>query len=398
MAASGDMASDAQRRLLKMEGANPRLVDSPSLTKREASTWIDELKACGGDQARKTSVAERIPATGASARPATPPAGPSALATPGPAAPLARSESFGFTPEQIDLIKDITAPRAELTDRELAIFLYTARRLGLDPVARQIYAVKYSDRERGGKTLSLQTSIDGYRAIAARSGELDGIEDSVFGPEVAADGGTYPAWASVTVHRKGASHGFTATARWSEYRRLDKEGLSRFWHDKPYTMLGKCAESLALRKAFPADLSGVYTAEEMEQAENPERLPGPPPPPAFDRSKAVDAEAREVPAAPPTPSPTSAGGTAGAGAHPAPASTSGGDAPPPEPPKPADVDPAVVEMVNELEAACHTANAEVNHRRAELVRLALSIRGLKDLRALPLEDLDKLRTTVGNAV
>ena len=71
MAASGDMASDAQRRLLKMEGANPRLVDSPSLTKREASTWIDELKACGGDQARKTSVAERIPATGASARPAS---------------------------------------------------------------------------------------------------------------------------------------------------------------------------------------------------------------------------------------------------------------------------------------------------------------------------------------
>lgn len=214
-----------------------------------------------------------------------------------PAAASAIEPIFGFTPDQVQLIKDMTAPKAELTDRELGIFLYTARRLGLDPVARQIYAVKYTNNKTGAKEMSLQTGIDGYRAIAARSGASDGIDAPVFGPLIEADGGHYPEWASVTVYRKGAAHGFTAVVRWFERRRLNRDGtLSEFWVKQPYNQLGKCAEAAAWRMACPADLSGLYTDDEMGQAENPSRRLPPPPPPGAEH--ATDADYKVVEPAP----------------------------------------------------------------------------------------------------
>ncbi len=140
---------------------------------------------------------------------------------------------------------------------EFDYFLAVANHLGLDPVRRQIYCVK-----RAGRAV-VQTGIDGYRAIAARSGLLAGIDDAVFDTEDAA----HPNWARVTVYRlvRGQRYAFTATARWKEY----KPERSPMWERMPYLMLAKCAEALALRKAFPAELSGVYTEEEMMQADNP---------------------------------------------------------------------------------------------------------------------------------
>lgn len=159
-----------------------------------------------------------------------------------------------FPNEKVELIKKTVAK--DCTNDELELFLYTCHRTGLDPLARQIYAVK-----RSGK-MTIQTGIDGYRLIADRTGKLAGISDYAFDSEEAKT----PAKATVTVRKvvgDGIIAEFTATARWGEYN-----AGGPMWAKMPYLMLGKCAEALALRKAFPADLSGVYTAEEMSQADS----------------------------------------------------------------------------------------------------------------------------------
>ena len=163
-------------------------------------------------------------------------------------------ESAGYSQAQLDLIKQTVAKGT--TDLEFQLFVAVCQRTGLDPFAKQVYAIKRGDK------LTIQTGIDGYRLLAARTGDLAGIDDVIYDSE----DGEHPSWARVTVYRLVRDHRvpFTATARWKEYR---PTGSASMWDKMPYLMLGKCAEALALRKAFPAEISGVYTAEEMSQAD-----------------------------------------------------------------------------------------------------------------------------------
>jgi phage recombination protein Bet len=161
-----------------------------------------------------------------------------------------------YTSQQLTVLKATIAKG--LSDMEFALLVQVSQRTGLDLFARQLYGVKRGD------TMTLQTGIDGYRLLAARTGALAGIDDAVYDD----DDAEHPARASVTVWRlvQGQRVPFTATARWKEY----EQKAGGMWAKMPYLMLGKCAEALALRKAFPAELSGVYTGEEMDQAGNPE--------------------------------------------------------------------------------------------------------------------------------
>lgn len=186
--------------------------------------------------------------------------------------PMARVETE-FNQEQIDLIKRTVAKGA--TNDELALFLHTAKRTGLDPLTKQIHAIKRWDSSQNREVMAIQTGIDGYRLIADRTSKLAGIDDAVFDREDQ----DHPNKASVTVYKivDGEKCAFTATARWREYVQTKKDGTATsMWKKMPYLMLAKCAEALALRKAFPADLSGVYTFEEMSQADNGNDEPEPP--------------------------------------------------------------------------------------------------------------------------
>ena len=152
------------------------------------------------------------------------------------------------------------------SDSDLLLFLYVAKRTGLDPLTKQIYAVFRWDSRQGKEVMAIQAGIDGFRLVAQRTGAYAGQDDAVMTPE---DESTkYPTKAQVTVYKNvnGQRVAFSASARWSEYAPTGKDGKVEFMWDKmPYTMLAKCAEALALRKGFPNELSGVYAEEEMRQ-------------------------------------------------------------------------------------------------------------------------------------
>jgi phage recombination protein Bet len=165
----------------------------------------------------------------------------------------------------------------QVAAEELSAFLHLCQRTRLDPFSRQIYLIGRFDGRQQRKVYTPQTSIDGYRVIAhraaAEAGHALGYDDTLW---CAKDGRWQDVWlsdappaaAKVTVIRNGMR--FSAVARYSEYVQTKKNGEpSGLWGKMPATMTAKCAEALALRMAFPHDLAGVYTAEEMAQADNP---------------------------------------------------------------------------------------------------------------------------------
>lgn len=198
-----------------------------------------------------------------------------------------RVMGLNLTRDQIELLKRTVAKGA--TDDELDMFLYVCRRTGLDPFTKQIHAMKrrIKDGSRWRDQITWQTGIDGLRLIAQRTGEYEGQTE----PEwCGADGIWKQVWtdqdppvaARSGVYRRGFRTALYAVAHYEEYVQVmdvyEGEGEqrsktgeqvpNRMWSQMPRNQLNKCSESLALRKAFPQELSGIYSYEEMGQARN----------------------------------------------------------------------------------------------------------------------------------
>ncbi len=175
-----------------------------------------------------------------------------------------RAEQDAFNRAQIEALKKMNG-WDRVPEAELSVFFHQAQRTGLDPFAKQIYLIGRRNNRANRTDYTIQTSIDGMRLVADRTGRYAGSDRPVFGED---NGDKY---AEVTVWKVvgGTRVPFTGVAYEDEFR----QDRSPMWQRMPRTMLAKCAEAQALRKAFPADLSGIYGSEEMDQAGRPVNTP-----------------------------------------------------------------------------------------------------------------------------
>lgn len=178
--------------------------------------------------------------------------------------PVQQISEVKWTPGEISILKE-TILDAQASNAELALFSKICEATGLNPFAKQIYGIR-----RKGK-ITFQCSIDGYRLIADRTGQYAGNDDPLYDEGLSLyqhliSGRENPLVATVTVWKivGGERCNFTASASWNQYAQIFNGKLVETWQKMPHLMLSKCAESLALRKAFPNELSSLRTSDEMQ--------------------------------------------------------------------------------------------------------------------------------------
>ena len=169
------------------------------------------------------------------------------------------------------LLKNTVALGA--TDAEFAMFRELCRATALNPFRKEIWFIKGKPKKDGTTApCQIMTGVNGFYAIANNHPQYDGVEIEN-GPEItvplgkAKDSGSIITfdWVECRVYRKDRSRPQVFRAYWREYAKdlISGYGYPTIWAKMPSVMLTKCAESMALRKAFPQELNGLMTVEEL---------------------------------------------------------------------------------------------------------------------------------------
>lgn len=184
---------------------------------------------------------------------------------------------------QVTLKKDLSTDQIDLLTRtickgadknELDLFIAVASRTGLDPLTKQIYAIKRWDSIEKKNVMTFQVGIDGLRLIAERTGQYEGQTE----PQWCGEDGLWrdvwlasapPAACKVGVYRKGFKSAVFGVVKFASFVQRTKDGNpTSFWAKMPEVMIAKVAESHALRKAFPQEMSGLQVEEETAEMEH----------------------------------------------------------------------------------------------------------------------------------
>jgi phage recombination protein Bet len=167
-----------------------------------------------------------------------------------------------FSDDQRALILKTFCGGASPEDAEVLIGVAAAR--GMNPLLGECYFVKRWDSASGTEKWAVQASIDAFRIKAEETGDYGGQDE----PEYEYNGKGEVVLARVKVYRRSLPGRAFAVgvARWDEYVQTKRDGTpTKFWAQMPHNQLAKCAEAIALRKAFPKVLARLYVEEEMQR-------------------------------------------------------------------------------------------------------------------------------------
>lgn len=182
----------------------------------------------------------------------------------------ALAEQRGIDPQQWSALKTAIFPGA--SDDMIGVAYDYCKARKLDPLKKPVHIVKVWDSDKRAMVDTIWPSITELRITAMRTGVFAGKDPAEYGPDITERVGsislTYPEWCQVTVYRLVGGQRMPFPGErvyWKEAYASKKDGSpNAMWTKRARGQIAKCAEAAALRAAFPEELSGQPTAEEME--------------------------------------------------------------------------------------------------------------------------------------
>lgn len=183
-------------------------------------------------------------------------------------------EERGVTPSQWHTLSKSLFPGAKPESVLLAVDYCRARKL--DPMKKPCHIVPMRVKDaRTGDWRWRDVILPGIyelRTTAQRTGEYMGHSKPEYGPEVAVFGVTAPEYCEMTVYRWNAAAKsrteFPVRAYFREVCGTKKQDGNEVANDRwaraPVQMLTKVTESWGLREAFPDEIGGEHTVEEVQ--------------------------------------------------------------------------------------------------------------------------------------